>query len=164
MNGPDHHREAEHLIKLAREAGIQGPRIPTPTRINIGGGPDIPDIPDYGKLYTDEDSDPRCRNLLAEAQVHATLALAAALQESRPDRTSRPAAATPRPEPASPDVPFIPTRSTVEFGGAYPDPRPRGPHDTGPGETAAPGSSPSSSRTTPGSVTPWTPVEPNPNA
>jgi hypothetical protein len=105
VNGPDHHREAEHLIELAREAGIQGPRIPTPTRINIGGGPALRDIPDYGKLYTDEDSDPRCRNLLAGAQVHATLALAAALQEPGPDRTSRPAAASPRPEPASPDAP-----------------------------------------------------------
>ncbi len=57
--------------------------------------PGIPDIPDYGKLYTDEDSNPRCRNLLAEAQVHATLALAAALQGPRPDRTSRPESASP---------------------------------------------------------------------
>jgi hypothetical protein len=116
VNGPDHHREAEHLIKLAHEAGIQRPRIPTPTRINIGGGPELPDIPDYGKLYTDEDSDPRCRNLLAEAQVHATLAMAAALQESRPDRTSRP-------KPASPDAPLTPEPPTAEIGGAYNDPQ-----------------------------------------
>jgi len=125
VNGPDHHSEAEHLIELAHEAGIQRPRIPTPTRIKIGGGPDIPD---YGKLYTDEDSDPRCRNLLAEAQVHATLALAAALQKSQPDRTSRPAAATPRPEtptlPHDPDSdvkrtplpPGHPTRLLLEEG------------------------------------------------
>ena len=115
MNGPDHHSEAEHLIELAHEAGIQRPRIPTPTRIKIGGGPGIPHIPDYGNLYTDEDSDPRCRNLLAEAQVHATLALAAALQGS-----------TPRPEPASPEAALTPEPATAETGGAYNDPQEHG--------------------------------------
>jgi hypothetical protein len=113
VNGPDHHREAEYLIDLAHKAGIQRPRIPTPTRVTLGGVPRVPDIPDYGKLYTDEDSDPRCRNLLAEAQVHATLALAAALQESRPDRTFRP-------EPASPDAQ---EPATYEIEDAYQDPK-----------------------------------------
>ena len=91
MTGPEHHREAERLIELAREAGIQGPRIPTPTRFNIGGGPDLPDLPDYGKFYTDESSDPKCRNLLADAQVHALLAVAAALEAPQAGRTPGPA-------------------------------------------------------------------------
>ena len=87
MTGPEHHREAERLIELAREAGIPGPRIPTPTRIKIGGGPDLPD---YRKLYAGEDSDPRCRNLLADAQVHALLAVAAALEAPQAGRTAGP--------------------------------------------------------------------------
>jgi hypothetical protein len=91
VTGPEHHREAERLIELAREAGIQGPRIPTPTRFNIGGGPDLPDLPDYGKFYADESSDPKCRNLLADAQVHALLAVAAALEAPQAGRTPGPA-------------------------------------------------------------------------
>ena len=50
MTGPEHHREAERLLELAREAGIQRAPIPIPTRFNIGA-PDLPDIPDYGKFY-----------------------------------------------------------------------------------------------------------------
>jgi hypothetical protein len=87
VTGPEHYREAEHLIKLARDAGIK--REITPTRVTLGGG--RPDLPDYGKLYTNEDSDPRCRNLLADAQVHALLALAAALEEPQAGRTTGPA-------------------------------------------------------------------------
>lgn len=90
MTGPEHHREAERLIELAREAGIQGPGIPTPTRFNIGGGPDLPDLPDYAKFYADESSDPKCRNLLADAQVHALLAVAAALEAPQAGRTPGP--------------------------------------------------------------------------
>jgi hypothetical protein len=74
VTGPEHHREAERLIELAREAGIK--REIAPTRITLGGG--APRPPDYGKFYTDESSDPKVRSLLADAQVHATLALAAA--------------------------------------------------------------------------------------
>jgi hypothetical protein len=94
VTGPEHHRKAERLVGAAREAGKKF--IPTPTRVTFGGGGGLPDFPDYGKFYTNEDSDPRCRNLLADAQVHATLALAAATEAAR----SRPANAD---GPSSPD-------------------------------------------------------------
>lgn len=73
MTGPEHHREAERLVELARAAGIK--RKLGPTRLAVGGGRVDPDD---RELYTSESSDKKCRNLLADAQVHATLALAAA--------------------------------------------------------------------------------------
>ena len=74
MTGPEHHREAERLVALARAAGIK--RKPRPTCLAVGGGGRVD--PDDRELYANESSDKKCRNLLADAQVHATLALAAA--------------------------------------------------------------------------------------
>jgi hypothetical protein len=102
MTGDEHHREAERLLAEAREAIA-------------------PEQGDYPIKRGEPTSAERYERAMKEAQVHATLAMAAALEESRWDRTSRPAAA-PRPEPAAPDVPFMPKRRRVEFGGADGDP------------------------------------------
>jgi hypothetical protein len=125
VTGPEHHREAERLVELARKAAVQQRPYDLPlARLDVGS-----DLPGKGRLRNTPDDDRdlydhdpgngKVRNLLAEAQVHATLALAAALQESQPDRTSWPAAASPRPEPATPDATFTGEPSTVKLGDDY---------------------------------------------
>lgn len=84
----------ERLVELARKAGIK--REPGPTRLTVGGGGR--NVRDDRELYTDKSSDPKVRSLLADAQVHATLALAAATRAIS-------GAATPGPQPAPPSRP-----------------------------------------------------------
>jgi hypothetical protein len=94
VTGDEHYREAERLVELARKAGIR--REPGPTRLTIGGGGR--NVRDDRELYTDESSDPTVRSLLADAQVHATLALAAATRTIS-------GASTSGPQPAPPPMP-----------------------------------------------------------
>jgi len=74
MTGPEHYREAERLVELSESVDWQD------------GDPDRPNRAEYAQT------------ILASAQVHATLALAAATAEpiaqayDGPDDTSIPAA------------------------------------------------------------------------
>jgi len=72
--------EAERLIELARQADIQRPPAPAPGRIDVGAG--LPGRTERRELYAQDPANEKVRNLLAGAQVHATLALAAALDRS----------------------------------------------------------------------------------
>lgn len=115
MTGPEHYREAERLLAEANEF-IRFRQQP------LQSGPaDLPERPEDAEKRQRLSRDPGLpeRNI-AEAQVHATLARAAAALE--PPRASY----APRPEPAAPDVPFIPKPTRVEIGGAYKDPEEHG--------------------------------------
>ena len=92
------------LVRLVSRASPSAPQHGPPV------GRRDPDPPDYREFYTNESSDRKVRSLLADAQVHATLALAAAALE--PPRTGH----TPRPAAVKPDVPFTPKPTRVEFG------------------------------------------------
>ena len=107
MTGPEHYREAERLLAEANEF-IRFRQQP------LQSGPaDLPERPEDAEKRQRLSRDPGLpeRNI-AEAQVHATLAQAAAALE--PPRASY----APRPEPAAPDAPFIPKPTTVELGDA----------------------------------------------
>jgi hypothetical protein len=77
VTGPEHHREAERLVKLARERSM--PPRTGPLRLDVGGDlRGTRSTPGDPELYDYEPTDRKVRSLLADAQVHATLALAAA--------------------------------------------------------------------------------------
>jgi hypothetical protein len=108
VTGAEHYREAERLLAEASEF-IRFRQQP------LQSGPaDLPELPEDAEKREKRQrlsADPGLpeRNV-AEAQVHATLALAAAALE--PPRASY----APRPEQAAPDVPFTPEPTTVELG------------------------------------------------